>query len=119
MATNKRDIVRKERRKLRVRSSLCFGTQARLRVSVFRSLKHFYAQAIDDVSGMTLASSSTLQLSDIEQKKSDAARQVGLALAKLISQKGVGKVFLDRGSSRYIGRVAAFADGLREGGIEL
>lgn len=117
MASSKKDLVRKKRRKLRVRNTYQLGNDGRPRVSVFRSLKHIYAQIIDDIKGVTIASASTLSLDNVEGDKKSQAYLVGKELAKLAKAKGIGKAFLDRGSSRYLGRVASLADGLREGGI--
>lgn len=117
MASSKKDLIRKTRRKLRVRNAYGLGDHTKPRISVFRSLKHMYAQVIDDVKGVTIASCSTLSLDKIEGDKKAQAYLVGKELAKLAQAKGVQKAFLDRGSSRYLGRVASLAEGLREGGI--
>lgn len=119
MAGSKKDLMRKKRRKLRVRNAYSLGIESKPRISVFRSLKHIYAQIIDDVKGVTLASYSTLSLNETTESsdKKSQAYLVGKELAKLAQAKGIQKAFLDRGSSRYIGRVASLAEGLREGGI--
>lgn len=114
-------IQGRERRKLRIRRKIS-GTPERPRLSVFRSLKHIYAQVVDDVAGTTLAHSSTLakdvkpQLGDA--KKSDAAKLVGKALAEQLKAKGITKVVFDRNGYLYHGRIKALADGAREGGLE-
>jgi large subunit ribosomal protein L18 len=105
------------RRRLRIRNKLKTGTGSKPRISVFRSLKHIYAQIIDDVNGKTLASCSTVSLSSCAGDKKNKARTIGLELAKSALKSGIKEAFLDRGDSRYLGRVAALADGLREGGI--
>jgi len=114
-------VVGRERRKLRIRRKLS-GTAERPRVTVFRSLKHIYAQAIDDVSGKTLAHTSTLA-ADVksaisESDKTDAAKKVGAALAKALLAKGVSQVVFDRNGYLYHGRVSALADGAREAGLK-
>lgn len=117
MACSKKDLIRKRRRKLRVRNAYSLGVESKPRISVFRSLKHIYAQIIDDVKGVTLASYSTVSLDNVTGDKKAQAYLIGKELAKLAQAKGIEKAFLDRGSSRYLGRVASLAEGLREGGI--
>jgi large subunit ribosomal protein L18 len=114
-------LVGRERRKLRIRRKLS-GTAERPRVTVFRSLKHIYAQAIDDVTGNTLAHTSTLA-ADVksaiaESDKTDAAKKVGAAIAKALLAKGVSQVVFDRNGYLYHGRVSALADGAREAGLK-
>ncbi|QQR53450.1 50S ribosomal protein L18 [bacterium] len=117
MITHKKDRIRKLRRKLSVRARCKKGTADYPRISVFRSLNHIYAQMIDDVQGITLASCSTVAIDLENGDKKHQAYQVGLTLAKLASQKGIARAFLDRGSARYTGRVASLTDGLRKGGL--
>jgi large subunit ribosomal protein L18 len=95
------------------------GTADRPRLAVFRSTAHMYAQLVDDVSGRTVASASTLDktLRDAKPKKTDAAKQVGLLIAERAKAAGLTAVVFDRGGYRYHGRVAALADGAREGGL--
>lgn len=93
----------------------------RPRLSVYRSGKQIYAQVIDDVKGVTLASASTLD-KDIREKikngaNTDAAGQVGKLVAERAKKAGVEKVVFDRGRYIYHGRVKALADGAREGGL--
>jgi large subunit ribosomal protein L18 len=116
-------IVKKQRRvkrKYRVRKDV-FGTPERPRLSVFRSNKHIYAQLVDDIAGLTLASMNTKskvirdQLSKTGNK--DAAKAVGAALAKQASQVGIKFVKFDRNGYRYHGRVKALADAAREAGL--
>lgn len=91
-----------------------------LRISVFRSNKYIYGQIVDDTKGETLASASEKNL-DITTKsgqtKTEKARAVGKLLAKVAIKAKVKNVFFDRGRFRYHGRVKAFAEGLREGGL--
>lgn len=98
------------------------GTPERPRLNVFRSLKHIYAQVIDDSLGHTLAASSTLDPQVRKQvsglSKVEQARLVGKTLAAQALAKGVTKVVFDRGGYRYHGRVKALAEGAREGGLE-
>ena len=98
------------------------GTPARPRVNVFRSLSNIYAQVIDDEQGHTLASASTIDkdvAGQIEGKtKAEAAKVVGQVLAERAKTAGVSKVVFDRGGYQYHGRVAALAEGAREGGLE-
>lgn len=109
----------RKKRHARVRSKLS-GTAARPRLNVFRSSKHIYAQLIDDVSGVTLASASTLD-KEIGLESSgnvDAAVKVGELVAKRAVEKGVKAVVFDRGGYLYHGRVKALADAARENGLE-
>jgi len=123
MAVNiKRILERRIRRKKRVRKKV-FGTQERPRLSVYRSLKHIYAQIIDDTKGHTLVACSTLSPELREElkgktKNKEAAKKVGLLLAKKALEKGIKKVVFDRGYYKYHGRVKALAEGAREGGLE-
>lgn len=98
------------------------GTETRPRLSVFRSTAHIYVQAIADDSGRTLAEASTLskELADslAGLKKVDAAKAVGMLLAKRLQGAGIGDVVFDRGRFLYHGRVKALADGAREAGLK-
>ena len=98
------------------------GTTERPRLNVYRSLKHIYAQVIDDVQGVTLASASTLDAevkAQLEGKdKKQAAELVGETVAKRAKDKGVEKVVFDRGGYLYTGRVEALANGARKGGLD-
>ncbi len=104
-----------QRRKYRTRRRVKRSGHPRL--TVYRSLKHIYAQIIDDEAGKTLVASSTLALG-IESNKTDAAKQVGADIAKKAVSKGVKKVVFDRGAYRYHGRVKALAEAAREAGLE-
>jgi large subunit ribosomal protein L18 len=103
------------RRKLRVRKDIT-GTPDCPRLSVRRSLKHIYAQLIDDSSGSTLASASSLALK-IDGGNVDAAKEVGKALAETAKAKSIERVRFDRNGRLYHGRVKALADAAREGGL--
>ncbi len=120
MPKNSRAIAR-TRRHIRVRKKL-MGTAERPRLNVFRSLSAIYAQVIDDQSGNTLLSASTVDRELREKvkglKKSEQAKLVGQTLAERAKSKGIQSVVFDRGGYRYIGRVKAFADGAREGGLQ-
>jgi len=120
MANKQRDIAR-TRRKERVRKKVV-GTDQRPRVSVFKSNKHIYAQIISDDRGITLASVSTLSkdlVTKVENIKGvEAAKQVGLELAKICKEKNISQVIFDRNGFLFHGRVKAIADGAREGGLE-
>jgi large subunit ribosomal protein L18 len=109
--------ARTERRKLRVRSRLKESTLPR--VSVFRSLKHIYAQLIDDAVHKTLASCSTVEFEKVTGDKKQQAHAVGLALAKKAQEAGVKAAVFDRGSFHYHGRLKALSEGLREGGLKI
>ena len=98
------------------------GTQQRPRLSVFRSLSEIYAQVIDDQTGHTIVSASTIdQELRVKVKglnKSEQAKMVGKVVAERAKTKGVQAVVFDRGGFKYSGRVKALADGAREGGLE-
>lgn len=107
------------RRQRRTRYALRQAANGRPRLSVFRSGKHIYAQVIDDVAGRTLASASTMEadVRGAEGDKSAKAKQVGLELANRAKAAGVEQVVFDRAGHKYHGRIAALADGAREGGL--
>ncbi|NLM46715.1 MAG: 50S ribosomal protein L18 [Firmicutes bacterium] len=111
----------RKRRHLRVRNKV-FGTSERPRLNVYRSLKHIYAQLIDDEAGVTLAAASSLEPSVREGAKScgnkEAARRVGALIAQKAAAKGIKQVVFDRGGYLYHGRVKALAEAAREGGLE-
>jgi large subunit ribosomal protein L18 len=110
----------RDRRHRRVRKKVS-GTPARPRLAVFRSSKHIYAQAIDDVHGRTVASASTMEKDTRPGATATvaAARDVGKRLGERAKAAGVTTVVFDRGGFKYHGRVAAIADGAREAGLEL
>jgi large subunit ribosomal protein L18 len=107
----------RERRKNRVRTRL--GTGNGIRVSVFRSLSHIYAQIIDDNSQKTLVSCSSLELENLKGDKKFIAQEVGKELAKRALKQGLNEAAFDRGQYLYHGRVKALAQGVREGGLKI
>ena len=113
--------VRRQRRHRRVRKKV-FGTAERPRLVVYRSLNHVEAQVVDDDAGVTLVGISTLAGSvkdgGDELSKGDRGRLAGKLLAERALEKGITKVVFDRGGYLYHGRVKAFAEGAREGGLE-
>jgi large subunit ribosomal protein L18 len=113
--------LQRERRHRRVRVRV-HGTAERPRLNVFRSLRHIYAQLIDDSVGNTLAAASTLDTEVSEKsgklKKVDQAKLVGELLAKRAVEKGVKQVVFDRGGYRYHGRVKSLAEGARAEGLQ-
>ncbi len=112
--------VARVRRHLRVRKKVA-GTAARPRLVVNRSSRHVFVQVVDDTVGRTLASASTMEadLRAGDGDKTAKARTVGGLVAERAQAAGVTSVVLDRGGNRYAGRVAAVADGAREGGLAL
>jgi len=111
----------REKRKARIRRKLS-GTAARPRLTVYKSLKHMYAQLVDDTAGKTLLSvgttSKTLKGEVKEDDKTAAAKKVGSALAKAALAKGIEAVVFDRNGFDYHGRVAAVAAAAREAGLK-
>ncbi len=108
------------RRHFRVRKKVA-GTPERPRLVVNRSTRHVFVQIVDDSNGRTLASASTFE-ADVRATSGDKtakARKVGQLIAQRASAAGVGAVVFDRGGYKYHGRVAAIADGAREGGLTL
>ena len=110
----------RKRRHVRVRKKVT-GNAARPRLAVHRSARHIFAQLIDDGAGHTLASASTLDASirDAAGDKKARAHQVGQLLASRAKEAGITSAVFDRGGYAYHGRVAALADGAREGGLTL
>ncbi len=115
-----KNVLRKKRHQ-RIRNKIS-GTPECPRMNVFRSLNHIYVQFIDDINGVTLASSSTLDADlkkQVEGKaKKEAAKMVGEAAAKKAMAKGIEEVVFDRGGYLYTGRVAQVADGARAAGLK-
>ncbi|MGC8870247.1 MAG: 50S ribosomal protein L18 [Brevinematia bacterium] len=112
-------VERRERRKNRVRKNI-FGLPNRPRVSVFRSNKYIYAQAIDDISGRTITAISSIS-KEFEKKLGDTvedAKILGGLLAKKLLDKGIDKIVFDRNFYKYHGVIKAFADAIREAGIK-
>ncbi|MDI6906920.1 MAG: 50S ribosomal protein L18 [Thermoanaerobacterales bacterium] len=111
----------RDKKRIRVRKKV-FGTPERPRLNVFRSLNHIYAQLIDDESGRTLCTASTLspQLKGKLKTGGDveAARAVGELIARIAGEKGIKDVVFDRAGYLYHGRVKALAEGARAGGLQ-
>jgi len=109
-----------QRRRLRVRRRLA-GTPERPRLTVFRSLKHTYAQVVDDTTGRTLVAANTRQKAVLpaggKTGNVDAAKAVGKAVAEAALALGIKKVCFDRGGRKFHGRVKAVADGARDAGL--
>ncbi|WP_018156886.1 50S ribosomal protein L18 [Demetria terragena] len=110
----------RDRRHLRVRKRIS-GTPVRPRLVVSRSSRHVFVQIVDDTVGKTLVSASTMEadLRGFDGDKTAKAKRVGELLAERAKATGVEAVVFDRGGNRYAGRVAAIADGAREGGLTL
>lgn len=112
--------IARKRRHFRLRKKIS-GTAARPRLVVTRSARHMMAQVVDDTVGKTLVSASTLE-ADVRALKGDKtakASKVGLLVAERAKAAGIEAVVFDRGGNQYHGRVAAVADGAREGGLAL
>jgi len=112
--------AQRKRRHVRLRKRIT-GTPSRPRLVVTRSSRHMVAQVVDDTTGRTLASASTLE-ADVRAAKADKtgkATAVGKLVAERAKKAGVSEVVFDRGGNKYHGRVAAVADGAREGGLSL
>jgi large subunit ribosomal protein L18 len=105
------------KKKVRIRKKI-FGTSECPRLSVFRSARHIYAQVVDDSTGVTLAEASTrtAKISGSTGSR-DAAKAIGLELAKRAKDKNVTRVVFDRNGFQYHGRIQSLADGAREGGL--
>ena len=121
MAKKRTRAIARKRRHYRVRKTV-IGTAERPRINVFRSLNEIYVQVIDDDKGHTLASASTID-TELRKKtkgmtKKEQAKLVGETIAARAKKKGVKAVVFDRGGNKYIGRVAALAEGAREKGLQ-
>jgi large subunit ribosomal protein L18 len=113
----KRKISKKEKRKLRIRKKI-FGTTERPRLCVFRSNRHIFAQIINDEVGKTLVSAKDQELNLTEKKKKvEISFELGKLIAQKAIEKGIKKVVFDRAGYKYHGRVKAFAEGARKGGL--
>ncbi|MCV2395552.1 50S ribosomal protein L18 [Actinotalea sp. M2MS4P-6] len=112
--------IARTRRHLRLRKKVA-GTAERPRLVVSRSTRHMIAQVVDDAEGRTLVSASTLEadLRAMDGDKTAKARKVGELVAERAKAAGITAVVFDRGGNKYHGRVAAVADGAREGGLAL
>ena len=114
-----KNVVGRKRRHIRVRKKVS-GTPERPRLVVTRSARHLVAQVVDDTQGRTLASASTME-ADLRvdaNDKSAKARKVGQLVADRAKKAGIDAVVFDRGGNKYHGRVAALAEGAREGGLD-
>jgi large subunit ribosomal protein L18 len=113
--------IRRYARHKRIRRRLK-GVPERPRLAVYRSLRHTYAQVIDDSQGITVASASTLEnevkSQDGDNHKTEVSKMVGELIAKRSVARGVEQVVFDRGGYKYHGRVKALADAAREGGLK-
>lgn len=118
MATDKK-VIRRQKLRWRIRAKVR-GTAAKPRLSVFRSNKDIYAQLIDDVAGVTIASANSKQkeIAAMTGTKVEKSMSVGKALAQKAVALGVDTCIFDRGGYLYHGRVKAIADGAREGGLK-
>ena len=118
MITRQDANLKRLKRHKRVRAKIS-GTAERPRLAVYRSLNNIYAQLIDDVNGVTLAAASTLDKDfDGYGGNKEAAKKVGLAIAKKAADKQITEVVFDRGGYIYHGRVMQLAEGAREGGLK-
>jgi large subunit ribosomal protein L18 len=117
ISTARRTSRLRRHNRLRKRVS---GTPERPRLAVKRSSRHIHVQLIDDTVGRTVASASTMDASlrGAEGDKSAQARKVGALIAERAKAAGIAAVVFDRGGNRYAGRIAALADGAREGGLD-
>ena len=111
-----RTTTSRERRHARIRAKV-IGTAERPRLAVYKSNRYIHAQLIDDTKGATVLSGSTQSLKK-GTKKTGAARELGLDIAKRAKAAGIFTVVFDRGGFRYTGRVSTFADAAREGGLK-
>ena len=109
--------MHREKRHKRVRRKVA-GTASRPRLSVYRSNVHIYAQLVDDDAGHTLVAADSREVQGAEDRK-DAARKVGALIAQRASEAGIEVAVFDRGGNKYHGRIAALAEGAREGGLKL
>lgn len=119
LGTRTKSTVGRARRHLRVRKKVS-GTSMRPRLVVTRSARHMVAQVVDDTQGVTLASASTMEadMRVTSDDKTAKARKVGQLVAERAKKAGIEAVVFDRGGNKYHGRVAALADGAREGGLD-
>jgi large subunit ribosomal protein L18 len=108
----------RDRRHRRVRKKVT-GVEQRPRLAVYRSNRHIYAQLIDDSAGRTMVAASSLKDAEGESSPKDAAKAVGLALARRAQEAGIVRAVFDRGGARFHGRVRAIAEGAREGGLRV
>lgn len=109
-------VIARTKKKIRVRRHVK-GTAERPRLSVYRSAKHIYAQLVDDTTGITLMSASTLTVKAEDKNGKDAAFTVGQTVGKMAKEKNIQAIVFDRNGYLYHGRVKALADGAREAGL--
>ena len=117
-----KNVSTRDKRRVRIRKKIR-GTNERPRLTVYRSLKHIYAQLVDDDSGVTITTVSTQTESVAAQlkerrKKIEAAKLVGMEIARLAKEKNITSVVFDRNGYLYHGRVKAIAEGARENGLQ-
>lgn len=116
---SKKESTRKRHRRIRIKLS---GTKDRPRLSVYKSNKHLYAQLVDDISAHTLISCSTLEPDLKKTLKAtwtiDAAKKIGEVVATKAKEKGIKSVLFDRGGNKYHGKILAFAEAARAGGLK-
>jgi large subunit ribosomal protein L18 len=117
MAVVEKKRMHRDKRRQRVRRKIA-GTAERPRLSVYRSNVNIYAQLVDDDAGDTLAAADSREVEGAEDRK-DAARKVGALIARRASEAGIEMAVFDRGGNKYHGRIAALAEGAREGGLKL
>ena len=123
MQATKKKLVRRKRRRQHIRKNLK-GSSDRPRLTVYRSAKHIYCQAIDDFNGVTLVSASSMA-KDVREGMSassgndEGATSVGTLLATRLKEKGISRLSFDRNGYKYHGRVQAVAEALRKEGIEV
>ena len=116
MSRDSKNIIRLRIHK-RIRRRVA-GTPARPRLAVFRSVKHIYAQVIDDTEGHTVASASSNEVKSKNGGNLAGAKEIGKLVAERAKEKGIKAVVLDRGGYLYHGRIKALADAAREAGLE-
>ena len=116
MNKQKKKLLNRKRRHNRVRAKIS-GSAKIPRVSVFKSARHVYAQAIDDDSGKTIFSANDVKIK--EKNKTGRSLKVGENLGELMKKNGIKKALFDRGGFNYHGRVKALAEGLRSAGIKI
>jgi large subunit ribosomal protein L18 len=118
MATTSKKAVRRNKLKMKIRKRIT-GTAERPRLAVFRSNSQIYAQLIDDVKSVTIASSASLKNSAAQKvNKTEQAKMVGKEIAEKAIKAGINTVVFDRGGYLYHGRVKALADAARENGLK-
>lgn len=115
MSADKRDLRLKRKKRTRMRME---GTEERPRLSVYRSSRHVYAQVINDLTGSTVVSVSSFKKGGADRANTELCTELGKKLAAKCKEKNVTKVVFDKNGYSYHGRVKAFADGAREGGLQ-